>query len=51
VYLDEHTLALLSAVHAFLMDDATFAGEPGQLATSVAQGASAAGIMLVASGL
>ena len=39
VYLDEHALRVLSAVHAFLMDDESSAGEAGSLASSVVQGA------------
>jgi hypothetical protein len=39
VYLDEHALRVLRAVHGFLMDDESSAGEAGHLASSVAQGA------------
>jgi hypothetical protein len=39
VYLDEPALCVLRAVHGFLMDDESSAGEAGHLASSVAQGA------------
>ncbi len=39
VYLDEHALRVLSAVHALLMDDESSAGGTGHLASSVVQGA------------
>jgi hypothetical protein len=38
VYLDEHALRVLRAVHGFLMDDEILAGEAGHLASSVVHG-------------
>jgi hypothetical protein len=34
VYLDEHALRVLRAVHIFLIDDESSAGEAGHLASS-----------------
>jgi hypothetical protein len=39
VYLDEHALRVLRAVHAFLIDEERSAGETGYAASSVVQGA------------
>jgi hypothetical protein len=39
VYLDEHVLRVLRAVHGFLMEHESSAGEAGNLASSTVQGA------------
>ena len=39
MYLDEHAVCVLCAVHAFIMGDESSAGEAGNLASSMVQGA------------
>jgi hypothetical protein len=46
VYLDEHALRMLRAMHGFLMDDEGSGGEAGHLASSVTVAQGAIGLTL-----